>query len=297
VTFHFVQLLSTASTVEREQMKDNKERSDGADRAAWRAHRSRDRTTTYRRSAGLAVLVAAAAVALAACGGSRSPSAASSATVASLPTSSGNGNGGSTATGGGSTTTAVPHGNPTKLTDEWATCMHSHGDPNQADPIIDAYGVINITIPGDGADSLSNEVHAGADPCNKYMAAAQSALRAAHPVAPPPDQSQQLKYVSCMRANGVPEYPYPTGTGNETNFNGAGVDPNSPVFMNANKVCGKQIGAPAWWISGTGPPGDVSVGNLLNGRPPPSSPTPNRPRPVPGGNGGAGDNSGSGAGG
>ena len=90
---------------------------------------------------------------------------------------------------------------------EWATCMQSHGDPNQAVPTIDAYGVINVTIPGSGqlAIELSNEVHFGVDPCNHYMAAAQAALRSANPVAPPPDQTELVKYVNCMRANGVPE--------------------------------------------------------------------------------------------
>ena len=37
-------------------------------------------------------------------------------------------------------------------------------------------------------------------------------------------------------------------------------------FQNANKMCGKKIGAPAWWITGTGPPGDVTVQQLAMGR-------------------------------
>lgn len=274
-------------------MNGNEGRSDSAGGAAWSTHgMRRDKRRTYGRSARLAVLVAAAAIAVPACGGSSSPSAASSATVASLPPSSGNGNGGSTATGSRSTTTAVPKGNATKLTDEWATCMHSHGDPNQADPTIDAYGVISITIPAD-AQQLSHAVHGGTDPCNQYMAAAQSALRAANPVAPPPDQAELLKYVNCMRANGVPKYPY--ATGNEINFNGTGVDPNSPLVQSVNKLCGQKLDLPAWWVSGTGPPGDVTVssgGPSPNGGPPPAGPV-----NVPRGNGGAGDNSGSGTGG
>jgi hypothetical protein len=272
-------------------MKGNDDSSESVDGRVWRPHaKRRDLTPMYRRSGGLAVLVTAAAIGLAACGGSGSPTVASLPTVAS-PGKSSEGDGSSTTNGSrGSTATKLAKGDPTRLVDEWATCMHTHGDPNQADPIIDAYGVINVTIPGDGAgvQELSGAIHGGTDPCNRYMAAAQSALQAADPVAPPPNQSQLLKYVSCMRANGVPKYPYPTGTGDETNFLAAGVDPNSPLFINANKVCGKQIGAPGWWISGTGPPGDVSVGNLLDGRPPPSSPTPKRLRPAPGGNGGAG---------
>jgi hypothetical protein len=169
--------------------------------------------------------------------------------------------------------------------------MRSHGDPNQADPTIDAHGVINITIPTT-AVQLSGAVHAGADPCNQYVAAAQRALRAAHPVAGPPDQAKNLKYVSCMRANGVPKYPYPTG--NSTNFNGTGVDPNSPLVQRVNRLCGKQLGLPAWWINGWGPPGDVVVSSGgPNGSPPPNG-VASGPRPATAGNAGSGNNPGSG---
>jgi hypothetical protein len=155
-----------------------------------------NRIRTHWRSGGLAVLVAAAAVGLAACGGG----SADPAHVASLGTIPSNGTG--SRPNSGSTTTTQPTGNATKLLDQWASCMRTHGDPNQADPAVDAYGVIHVTIPSD-AQSVSNEVHAGTDPCNSYLAAAESALRAANPVTPPPDQAELLKYVACMRANGV----------------------------------------------------------------------------------------------
>jgi len=157
----------------------------------------------------------------------------------------------------GSATTLPKGGNATKLVDEWAACERSHGDPNQADPIIDAYGVINITTPPLGAGGLAGGPQNATGTCSEYLAAAQSLLRAANPVPPPPDQVEYLRYVTCMRANGVPNFPYPTG--DKTNFNGTGVDPNSPFVQKVNKGCGKNIGAPAWWISGNGPPGDVSV--------------------------------------
>ena len=60
-----------------------------------------------------------------------------------------------------------------------------------------------------------------------------------------------------MRANGVPNYPYPTG--DTTNFIGSGVDPNSPAVERVNQLCGKKIGAPAWWINGTNTPGAIEV--------------------------------------
>ncbi len=121
------------------------------------------------------------------------------------------------------------------------------------------------------------------------MAAAQTALRAANPVGPPPDQTEQIKWVNCLRANGYPTFPYPQG--NQTNFNGTGIDPTSPAFLKgkANQTCGKQIGAPSWWTNGTGPPGDVVVSSAGIG---PNGPAPgalpNRSRPVQGPAGPAG---------
>ena len=134
----------------------------------------------------------------------------------------------------------------------WATCMRSHGDPNQPDPTIDAHGGINIFIPGSAAASLSNAVHNGTAPCNGYLATASADLRAGATDLTPPDQDALLRYSQCMRANGVPNYPDP-GAGSEMNFNGT--DPNSPFFLRANDKCGKQIDAPSWWISGARPPG------------------------------------------
>jgi hypothetical protein len=180
--------------------------------------------------------------------------------------------------------------------DEWAACERDHGDPNQADPTIDASGVINIIIP-QGAQPAGN-LHERTGTCAEYLAAAQNDLRAANPVAPPPDQSEYLKYVACMRANGVPDYPYPTG--DQTNFIGSGVDPDSPAVERVNQLCGKKIDAPAWWINGTDTPGSIEVHTA--GVNPPATPPAcifaknpcSVTHTVPGGNAGPGTGSGSG---
>ena len=205
----------------------------------------------YPHSGTFVVLVAAAAVALAACGGG-----SSTPHVASLGRSTEN----PTTDGSGGSATPPPSGDATKLVDEWAACMRSHGDPNQADPTIDAHGVINIIGPlaGPGVPRVVGGPETATGTCSQYLAAAQRLLRAAMPVAPPPTQAELVKWVDCMRANGVPNFPYPTGE--KANFNGTGVDPDSPFVVKAGKVCGQQIGAPAWWTNGWGPPGDVSVG-------------------------------------
>jgi hypothetical protein len=199
------------------------------------------------------VLVAPAAiVVLAACGGSGSSNAPSnvSRTVISLAASSGR-----------SSAVTPAKGDPTRLVDEWAACMRSHGDVNQPDPIIDAHGVINITMPppGSGAPPPADP-HDVTGTCSEYLAAAQRALRAADPVRDPlgmDNQADLLKYVNCMRTSGVPNYPYPTGS--TTNFNGTGVDPNSPFVVKVSIRCGDSLGLPLWWSAGWGPPGDVTV--------------------------------------
>ena len=110
--------------------------------------------------------------------------------------------------------------------------------------------------------------------CSQYLAAAQRVLRAEIPYTPfDPDEALLVQYTDCMRTNGVPTTPIP---GDQTNFIGTGINLNSPTFIRANSVCGKQIDAPAWWINGWGPPGDVSSSSagVPGGGPPHGSPTP-----------------------
>jgi hypothetical protein len=264
-------------------MKDDKDRSENASGSAsnmqprwWATGR------TYRRPCGLGMLVAVAAVGLTACSGGSSGSPH----VASLGTSTTTAGGGH---GGTSTTTAPKGGNATKLMDQWAACMRANGDPNQTDPTIDQYGVIHITIPLGVSEELSSEAHGSSGPCSQDELAAENDLRAANPVAPPPTQAQLLQYVDCMRTHGVADYPDP-GPNNETKFP-PDVDPSSPTFENANKVCGKQVNAPAWWIAGTGPPGDVVVSSAGIG---PNGPHPGSQSgtggPTPASNSGSGSN-------
>ena len=225
----------------------------------------RRRRQTALRIGGVALLATAAAIGLAACGGSGSPRVVSVGTTTGNTVSST-----TTSSSGGSTTAAPKNTDPTKLVDQWATCMRHHGDPSQADPVIDAHGVINIVIPpvSPGVNGGRPFITGGPEtssggPCSKYLAAAQQALRAANPVSPPPTRSELINYVNCMRANGITNYPYPIGE--KGNFNGTGIDVNSPAFLHADDVCGKRIHAPAWWVNGWGPPGDISTRSALIG--------------------------------
>jgi hypothetical protein len=238
-------------------MTDKDTRSESPDGAAGRAQGGRpDAGRRSRRSAGLAVLVATAAIGLAVFDGS------GSAHVAGSGKSSGQ-RGENSATTGSSSAAAAALSHATKLVDQWASCERSHGDPNQSDPAIDAHRVINITTPLGAMPA--GDPHGVTGTCSEYLAAARRALAGGQPIDGWGNQAEYDKYANCMRANGFPTYPYPSGTESDghskTNFNGTGIDPTSPAFLNgnANQTCGKQIGAPAWWINGWGPPGDVSV--------------------------------------
>ena len=219
-------------------------------------------TKAYQRSRGLAALAAAAAFGLAACGGSGSPR------VASLSNNGGNSS--------GSTTTTLPHGNPTQLLDEWAACMRSHGDPDQADPTIDANKVIHITFPaganGNGPVSIGKGSN---DPCGAYLTAASTALRGGKPL-PKPDPAKLEKFSQCMRANGIPDFPDPTGGGLSIQTRqGSDLNPHNAIFQSASKLCAKKYGVPGFG-GGTPPAGAIEASGGGG------------PQGGPGGNGGAG---------
>jgi hypothetical protein len=211
--------------------------------------------TSGRRKAGwLTVLVAAVAVALAALtlagcsGGGGTPPVASLGTSAAPAGSPGPGS-----THRNSQTTQP--GGVTALLNEWGACERGNGDPQQADPTVDAGGVIDITVPQRAEPA--GDIHELTGTCSQYLAQAQNELRAANPVQPAPDQAEFLKWVSCVRANGVPDYPYPTG--DSTDFQGSGVDPDSPLVVRVSQLCGKRLGLPAWWVNGTDTPGSIEV--------------------------------------
>jgi hypothetical protein len=159
---------------------------------------------------GLLAIVAGAALLTAACSsGSSSPQ------VASPGTSSGNGGGNSTT---GSSATALPKGTSTQLLNKWTACMHSHGDPNQANPTVNASNGIHVIVPlqyyGTIYGASDNNPSGAGVTCQAYLTAASNALNGGQP---PPQQSLATmdKYAECMRANGVPNYPEPGPSGGE----------------------------------------------------------------------------------
>jgi hypothetical protein len=196
-------------------------------------------TTMYPRRGGLVVLVTGVALGLAACSGPSSPH------VASL---------GMTNAHNAVSTTTVPTGSPTKLLDEWASCMRGHGDPGQVDPTVDASKVIQITL--DTNMGLRGENGA----CGSYLSAAETALGGG---TPPRSSSEAtaLKFAQCMRANGVPTYPDPTTGNNQTVHASSGSDlnPANPTFQAASTLCTKRTGYVSKFSVGAPQPGSINL--------------------------------------
>jgi hypothetical protein len=225
-----------------------------ADGSVWSAQeRRRDGTTTHAHSCRLAIiLLTAFALALAACGGGpRSPH------VARLGTNATNGS--------GSTTTTLPTSNPTQLVDDWAACMRRHGDPNQADPTVDANNDIDInwnpavtggiygTYKGGQGNSGPGQY------CRSYLAAAQTAL-GGNQQPPQSDPATVEKFSQCMRANGIPDFPDPVNGNLVFNLGASGdLNPKNPTFQRVSKLCSQKTGAQLPGSGGTTPPGVIKI--------------------------------------
>lgn len=226
----------------------------------WTSRRNqperRNRAATYRRWGGLAVLAAAASIGVAACaGGSGSPSVAKLGTSTTLGITSGTRDGSSTTTGvGDSSTTTVPKGDASQLLIEWTACMRSNGDPNQAEPTIDANGAIHVTDPagyyGPIAGPTGHAPTGAGVTCLPYLTAASTALHGGEPLQAP-DPATGDKFAACMRANGVSNYPDPGGGPAGGSPGSSKPDPKSPTFEKAATVCAQKypgaasLGGPA----------------------------------------------------
>jgi hypothetical protein len=147
-------------------------------------------------------------------------------------------------------------GDPAQFLNEWTACMRSHGDPDQTNPTVDTNKVIHIPIPS-GVKGLAQSPAISA--CQQYMTAASTALGGNQPAGP--SNPTLVNYAKCMRANGVPGFPDPIGNSIVIKGgSGASVNPGSPVFQNADKLCSKKTGYVQGSHGSAPAPGTVEYG-------------------------------------
>lgn len=111
--------------------------------------------------------------------------------------------------------------------------MRANGVPDFPDPSADGKFSLKVTKGGDlnpnsGAFQSAEQKCKSLEPAGFGAGSSQS----------PAQQSQLLKFVSCMRSHGVSNFPDPSSSGQMILKGGSGgVDPNSPTFKTAMQSC------------------------------------------------------------
>lgn len=112
----------------------------------------------------------------------------------------------------------------------YSQCMRKNGVPGFPDPV-------------NGRLMLRASPGGPVDPQSPQFKAAQQACKALQPPGAggdgpvdPQQQERLLKFVKCMRENGVPKFPDQPGPGVRIS-RGSGVDPDSPAFKAAMTKC------------------------------------------------------------
>jgi hypothetical protein len=170
-----------------------------------------------QRLLGIALTAAICAIVIAACGTS-SPS--------------------STGTEAGSSTIA--------MLDKYAACMHDHAVSGFPDPSTtetpNSFGVdgYNFDLPST-MDTQSPAYESAGKDCGKLIGVGTSGrgLPAGFLARA---RKHALAHAECMREHGVPNFPDPIVTGNgqgiSSSSGGGGINPQSPAFQQAEKLCG-----------------------------------------------------------
>jgi hypothetical protein len=93
---------------------------------------------------------------------------------------------------------------PAQIWHELVTCARAHGDPTFPDPVIDSQGRAKFP-PGTQPPSQATQ-----QACRSIYDRLPATARASGP----PDIQMEIKFSSCMRAHGLPDWPDPDATGN-----------------------------------------------------------------------------------
>jgi hypothetical protein len=112
--------------------------------------------------------------------------------------------------------------------------MRSHGAPDFPDP--DSQGRFDLM--GSHINPSSPQFQTAQKACQHlYNAGIQSPAKHAQQV------SQALKYANCMRSHGITKFPDPPSGHATLNVKKLGIDPSSPLFLNAQQACRKYLSA------------------------------------------------------
>ncbi|WP_433372019.1 hypothetical protein ACQPZX_48640 [Actinoplanes sp. CA-142083] len=117
---------------------------------------------------------------------------------------------------------------------KYSECMRQNGVPSFPDP--DANGRILLQAgPGSDLNPESAAFKQAQEKCKEFAPEGAGQQGSAQ------QQADMLKYVRCMRQNGVPNMPDPQPDGKMIIGQGSGADPSSQAFKDAQETCRDQL--------------------------------------------------------
>ncbi len=133
------------------------------------------------------------------------------------------------------------------MLDNYAACMRGHGVPGFRDPSPNESGSNGFGIDGYNFNlpstmNAQSPAYESADKtCESVIGSGTSSGGPHLDVAKA--RKAALTHAECMREHGVPNFPDPTVTGNAQGITvssggGTGINPRSPAFQQAEKICG-----------------------------------------------------------
>ena len=140
-----------------------------------------------------------------------------------------------------------------------------------------ANGVPDFPEPVEGGIQLKSQNGNGVNPESAQFQAAEKKCHKLMPEGGKPSpqmqkqmQERALKFSSCMRSHGEPNFPEPEFRGNGVRMRlkaGSGLDPRSPQFQAAQKACQQYFGPPGskGGPVAVGPPGGGPGGGEKGG--------------------------------
>ena len=137
----------------------------------------------------------------------------------------------------------------------YAACMRRNGEPNFPDP--NAQGQLSFGS-ANGIDPGSPQFQRAQKACQKLLPNRGTPS----PAQQAQGRAQALAFSTCMRKNGVPNFPDPQfSSGGRVAIQigpSSGIDPRSPQFQTAQKACQKDL--PGMPGPGAAPPSGSTSG-------------------------------------
>jgi hypothetical protein len=129
---------------------------------------------------------------------------------------------------------------------KFSACMRSHGVPDFPDPSTtetpNSFGIdgYNFNLPANL--SLQSPAYVAANQVCSNIIGGGGGGPARNPAFAARAKRSGLAHAVCMRQHGVPNFPDPiihiSGAGVTATSGGRGLDPQSPAFQRAQKICG-----------------------------------------------------------